>query len=117
MDLSETELYEMTVERQGNRGVFSGIRTKKLRSVSALIALTLCRGSALFDADLHDRPIRSSHFQRIQSCSQQVEQRFRMCSLNFVMASAAFLFEDVSPVLPATSSRESGPQSSDRVAK
>ena len=45
MDLSETELYEMTVERQGNRGVLSGIWTKKFRSVIGLIALTLCRGT------------------------------------------------------------------------
>ena len=44
-----------------------------------------------FDVDLHVQPTRFFFtFPRVHTSAQQIEQWLRMCSLNFVMASAAF---------------------------
>ena len=84
MVLFEIELCEVTVERQGDRGVFSGIWTKKLRSVIALIALTLCRGTVpVLTLICNIGQFVLVTFLRAHSCFQQVAQRFQMCTLEF----------------------------------
>ena len=91
MFLIEVELYEATVERQDNRGVFKDMWAELVafcRGPDCAHVVSWCCSCLtlvfLFDAGLHDRADSFFSLSSVYiSCSQQVGQQFRMCSLEF----------------------------------